>query len=139
MKKLALVTLLVALIAPMGAGAELPTPDKKSLDYYQGEHKSFPSNYGEPLDSWEDALVASLGRSDPDTVADELGRRFDLSAPQMRELVRLWLFTHANLTNMDRTQQQQREMRERFLALATASQHAPLVLQAAAASIFHES
>src|SRR4051812_3589586 len=107
MKKLALVTLLAALVAPIAARAELPTPDKKSLDYYLGEHKQFPSNYGEPLDSWEDALVAALAKSDPDRAADELRRRFGLSAPQMRELVRLWLFTHANFTRDDRTEPQQ--------------------------------
>lgn len=124
--------LVVAFTAPIGARAELPAPDKQSLDIYRSVHKPFSSSYGQPLDGWEDALVAALEKSSPERAADELAGRFGLPAPQMRELVRLWLFAQASFD--DRTSRQQDELRTRFVALLTASHRAPLVLEAAAAS-----
>src|SRR4051794_11290354 len=101
-RKLALALLLATLALPLGARAELPTPDKQSLDYYLVAHKRYSPATGEPLERWEGALVTALGTSTPDRVADRLAVPFGLPPAQMRELVRLWLFAHANVTSMDR-------------------------------------
>ncbi|HEY1604682.1 MAG TPA: hypothetical protein VGF77_03715 [Allosphingosinicella sp.] len=127
-RKLAL-GLMAGLAAPAAVRAELPTPNKQSLDIYREVHEQTQLRHGEPLDGWEDALVAALGKATPEAAADQLAGRFGLPAPQMRELIRLWLF--AETRSDDPTSQQQDELRARFLSLLRASRRSPLVLEAA--------
>src|ERR1700684_3666883 len=129
-RKLALALLVVAFAVPIDARAELPAPDKQSLDIYRQVYGESLSHHGEPLDGWEQALIAALGKTTPEAAADQLAGRFGLPAPHMRELVRLWLFAQARSDN--RTSQQQSELKARFFALVSASRRTPLVLEAAA-------
>ncbi len=131
--KLALALLMAALATPVAVRAELPAPDKQSLDIYRQVYGEFLSHHGEPLDHWEHALIIALGKAPPEEAADQLAPRFDLPTSQMRELVRLWLFAQASTD--DRTSHQQRELRARFFALISASHRSALVLEAAAASL----
>ena len=91
-----------ALSASAPVAAALPPPDKQSLDYYLHEHVEFPPSHGNPLDRWEDALVVALAKAPPDRAADTIAAEFGLPKAQMEELVRLWLFVHANMMQPDR-------------------------------------
>ncbi|MGN6817822.1 MAG: hypothetical protein ACTHJR_04040 [Sphingomonas sp.] len=130
--------LVLAGLAASAASAELPKPNKASLDYYLGEDQKIRADHGVLLDGWETALVAELKQGPTDRAAAALASRYELPAPAMRELIDLWLYAKADMSRPDPTASQRAELHDRFLKLLTDTRRSPLVLEAAAASLISE-
>jgi hypothetical protein len=135
MKRKIVFALAASALAPTRAAAQLPWPTKSAITIYLSTAKQFRFDNGEPLDNWQEALVRALGTTPPDQAAVILARPFGLSAGNMRELVRLWLYSNTDFDRPDDSSAQIAELSARFVALAARTGHAPLVMEAAASSL----
>lgn len=100
---------------------------------------SYMSYDPQPIKAWEADVHAALGGKNREAALAALAPRYGLTAPQMTELVRLWVESDAAGFGYGRDKAKQAGLRDairrRFLALVADSDRSALVLQAAATSL----
>lgn len=139
---LAKFALLAATASVTAVGSVNPAHQSQAeRDYYIESGRFEGETHGARLDAWEDALLAELRKSRShsiDAAAASLARQAGMAQADMRQLITLWLDTQTLSDPREAEASHWDQLTDRFRALSAASNHNPLVLQAAAAAILQE-
>ncbi len=99
------------------------------------EKLSYRSYPAPRLQDWETALRKAVGKKSLGAASRDLAKPFDLPVGQMKTLSRLWLTADINQYRFSKAPDKVAQLRGEFLKLVRASNHHPLVIEAAADSI----
>jgi hypothetical protein len=132
----------LALVAmPLLWGATSPGTglSDQQVEQFLDGGTSYMSYDPQPIKAWEADVHAALGGKNREAALAALAPKYGLTAPQMTELVRLWVESDAAGFDYGRDKAKQAGLRDairrRFLALVADSGRSALVLQAAATSL----
>jgi hypothetical protein len=90
---------------------------------------------GQPLDAWRRALATRLAKAPPEAAADALAPSFGLTQSAMRRLALLWIDGQYDPARERQTREQRAGHDRQWFALLAQTHRAPLVLEAAAATL----